>query len=185
MFALDQGQKFPCAGTQLLLVLIRRPCHTVRSENMLHHDRIDRQQHWTSLWQAYQHRLMPGCMTTGLKQGQARQQFAISIKHAITQCRMIPMSACGGETWMAATCQIIMCTLNDKFRIWKCIMISRVIYVEVGTDENIDIVGAQTKIGEMLNHVFLLPGWRRPCRYWNIRRESAINQNMSAIVRLD
>src|SRR6266567_4190907 len=105
LFALNQIQEFARAGAQLLLVLIHRPGNAIRGESELQHNRVDSQQHQAGLWQAQQHRLMPGSVAAGLKQGQAGQDLGITIEQAVMQGWMIPVSTCGGKTWMSAACQ--------------------------------------------------------------------------------
>ena len=86
---------------------------------------------------------------------------------------------------MSTTRQCIVFALDNVFCLRKSIVIARMVHVEMGTDEEIDIGMSQAKIGELLKHIFSLPGWRRP-RWWRVvRRESAINQDMLSIAGLD
>src|SRR6266851_3562144 len=98
---------------------------------------------------------------------------------------MIPVSTCGGKARMSAARQCIVFALDDEFCLRKCIMISHMVYVEMGADEHIDVIRTQAKIGKMLDHIFSLLCFRRPRRQWYIRRESAINQDMLPIAGLD
>ena len=124
-------------------------------------------------------------MPTGLEQRQARQEFGISINQPVTQRRMIPVSAYGCKARMSAARQFIMFALDDEFRLRKGIMISRMIRVEMGTNEDIDIVRTQTQIAELLDHIFSLRRWNRPRRQRCIRGQSAINQDMPPIAGFD
>src|SRR5438270_11845926 len=83
---------------------------------------------------------MSRCMPTGLEQRQAGQEFGISINQPVTQGRMIPVSTRRGKARMSAARQCIVFALDDEFRLRKGIVISRVVRVEMGTDEDIDIV---------------------------------------------
>ena len=40
---------------------------------------------------------------------------------------------------MSTTCKFIVFTLDDEFRLWKVIMIARVVYIEMSTYEEINI----------------------------------------------
>src|ERR1019366_429029 len=103
-----------------------------------------------------QYRLVAGGVAACLKQGQAGQYLRIAINHAIAQCWMIPMRTSGGEAWMAAACQFIMRTLNNKFCVCKGIVIARMIYIKMCANKHIDVIGTQIKIGEMLDHILFL-----------------------------
>src|SRR5450759_947742 len=128
---------------------------------------------------------MSNGMPTGLKQGQAGQEFGISINEPVAQGWMIPVSACGGKARMSAACQGIVFALDNEFCLPKSIMISHMGYIEMGTDEDIDIVRTQTKIGEMLQHIFFILGWWRS-RWWCVvRRESTIDENVLPIASLN
>src|SRR5579884_2306312 len=128
---------------------------------------------------------MPGSVSAGLKQGQAGQNLGIAINQPITERGMIPVGSCCSKAWMSAACQFVVCALNDKFGFRERIVISCMVDIEMGADEQIDIVGLQTKIGEMLDHIFLVLDWRCSCWWLYIGREAAINQDMLAITGLD
>src|SRR5258708_32994520 len=98
---------------------------------------------------------------------------------------MIPVSACGGKTRMSVPRQRIVLALDDEFRLRKCIMISHMVYVEMGADEHIDVIRTQAKIGKMLDHIFFLLRFRRPRRRRAIPRQSAINPEMLPIAGLE
>src|SRR6266567_5142474 len=128
---------------------------------------------------------MSNGMSTGLKQGQAGQEFGISINQPVAQGWMIPVSACGGKARMPAARQRIVFALDDEFRLCKSIMIACMIYVEMGTDEDIDIVRTHIKIGEMLQHIFFMLGWWRSWWWRVVRRESTIDENVLPIAGLN
>src|SRR5438876_10812695 len=86
---------------------------------------------------------------------------------------------------MSAARQFIVFTLDDEFRHRKSIVISRMIHVEMGTDEEINFVRTQTKIGEMLKHIFFVFGWRRSWRWCVVRRESTIDEYVLPIAGLN
>src|ERR1700674_450777 len=98
---------------------------------------------------------------------------------------MIPVRACGCKTWVSAARQFIVFTLDDEFRLRKGIVIARVVHVEMGTDQKVDIARAQTKSGEMLKHIFLVLGRRRSWRWRVIGRESTIDEDVLLITRLN
>src|SRR5450755_631434 len=95
------------------------------------------------------------------------------------------MSARGCITWISATCQFIMCALDDELRPGKGIVIPRVIHIEMSTDDEIDVVGTQAKIGKMRKHIFFVLGFRRARRERIISRHSAIDQNVLPVARLN
>src|SRR2546421_11437307 len=101
---------------------------------------------------------MSRCVSTSLKQGQARQEFGVIINQPVTQRRMIPVGAPGGKARMSAARQFIVFALDNEFRLRKGFVISHMVDVEMGTDKEIDIVRTQTKIGEMLDHIFFMLG---------------------------
>src|SRR5437868_192884 len=98
---------------------------------------------------------------------------------------MIPMRACSCKTWVSAARQFIVFTLDDEFRPRKGIVIARVVHVEMGADQKVDIVRTQPKIGEMLKHIFLVLGRRRSWRRCVTGRESTIDEDVLPIARLD
>src|SRR6266567_4173107 len=98
---------------------------------------------------------------------------------------MIPVRACGCKTWVSAARQFIVFTLDDEFRLRKGIVIARVVHVEMGADQKVDIVRVQPKSGKMLKHIFLVPGRRRSRRWRVTGRESTIDENVLPITRLD
>src|SRR5579885_3533701 len=97
------------------------------------------------------------------------------------QRRVIPVSARGSEARMPAARQFIMYALDDKLSLWKGIVIARVIHVEMCADQHIDIARTKAKIGQMLQHIFLLLGWRQARALLCSSREPAINQDMLPI----
>ncbi len=94
------------------------------------------------------------------------------------------MRACASKAWMSAACQFIVLALDDEFRLLKGIVIARVVYVEMGTDQQIDIVRMQTKLGEMLKHIFLILGWRHSCWRRVVCRKPTIDENVLPIAGL-
>src|SRR5689334_12401979 len=98
---------------------------------------------------------------------------------------MIPVRVGGSKARMSAPRQFIVFALNDEFGLRKGIMIPGMIHVEMGTDEHIDVVRSQAKIGEMLDHIFLLLSWWHSRRQLDIRRKSAVNEDVLAITGLD
>src|SRR5258708_7783552 len=128
---------------------------------------------------------MSRCMPTGLKQCQAGQQLGVAINELVAQCRKIPVSACGGKAWMPAARQFIVFALDDEFRLRKGIVIARMVHVEMGTDEEIDVVRMQTKTGEVLKHIFFILGWWRSWWWRVVRREPTIDEDVLAIAGLN
>src|SRR5436309_1895042 len=97
---------------------------------------------------------------------------------------MVPVTTSSSIARMPTPCQLIMSTLNNEFRLLKSIVITRVVYIEMRTDEHIDIVRTQAKIGQMLKHIFyILSLWR--IRRWRVvRRKPAIDENILPIAHL-
>ena len=185
MLALDQIQEFSRACTQLLLVVIGRPGPAIRGKQALQDDGINRQQNLPGLWQVHQDRLMPRCMPTGLDQPESRQQFGVSLNQPVAQGRLIPVSACGSIAYMTTARQRIVVMLDDKLRPGKDIVVSCMVHVEMGADQQIDVVRMQTKIGEMLQHIFSMLGWWRSWRWRVVRRKPAIDENVPPIACLN
>src|SRR5712692_2284446 len=98
---------------------------------------------------------------------------------------MIPVSTYGGKARMSAARQFIVFALDDEFRLPKGIVIARMVHVEMGADKDIDIVRAQTQIGELLDHIFFVLCFRRSRRQRCIRGEPAIDQDMLPIAGFD
>src|SRR5229473_268819 len=93
-------------------------------------------------------------MPTGLDQRESRKQFGVSLNQPVLQGRMTPVSTGGSIAHMSAARQFIVFALDDELRLDKDIVISCMVHIEMGTDQEIDIFGAQTKVGEMLDHMF-------------------------------
>src|SRR5258708_11883989 len=94
------------------------------------------------------------------------------------------MSACSGEARMSVPRQRIAFTLDDKFRVRKGIMKPGMVYIEMSTDESIDVIRTQAKCGEMLDHIFFFLASRRTLRQ-RIRGHPAVDQDMLPISGLD
>src|SRR5205807_2365934 len=75
--------------------------------------------------------------------------------------------------------------LHNEFRLSKGSKLSRVIRVEMGTNEDIDIVRTQTQIAELLDHIFSPRRWNRLRRQRCLRGQPAINQDMPPIAGFD
>jgi hypothetical protein len=174
LLTLDQIKEFSRAGAQLLLVVIQRPSPTIRGKKALLDDCIDHQQNLPGLWQAYQNRLMSRGMPTGFKQRQAGQELGVPLNQPVAQCWLIPVHVCGGKARMSAPRQFIVFALDDEFRLCKGIVISGVVHVEMGTDEEIEV-------GEMLQHIFFIFVWWRSWWWRVVRRESTIDENVLPI----
>jgi hypothetical protein len=162
VLALDQTKEFSRAGAQLLLILIAWPGPTIRGKEALLDNGINRQEDRTSLRQADQNGLMSRGMPTGFQQRQAGQELSISLNQSIAQGRLIPMGACGSKAGMSTPGQFIVLALDNEFRFRKGIVISHVVHIEMGTDEQRDVVRMQTQISEMLQHIFFMLGWWHP-----------------------
>src|SRR5260370_5531503 len=181
--ALNQVQQFARAGAELLSVL-KRHGFAIRGKEALKENSVDGQQHRAGLLQAHQHRLMSRRVPARLDQRQSGQQLSVSLHQPVAQRRMIPVRACASKAWMSAACQFVVLALDDEFRLQKGIVIARVVYVEMGTDQQIDIVRMQTKLGKMLKHtIFILSQrhsrWRRV-----FSSERAIDENVLPIAGL-
>ena len=85
---------------------------------------------------------------------------------------------------MPAARQFTVLALDDVFCMRKCVVIACMVYVEMGRDEQIDIVRTQTQIGELLEHIFSLLRWRHPLWWLIIRRQSTVDQDVLPIARL-
>src|SRR5258707_15043275 len=78
--------------------------------------------------------------------------------------------------------------LRDQFGPWKCAMMACMIDIEMGTDEQVNIVGTQAQQRELFNHI-APHDWSREAR-WKLQgvyvgRETAINQDVSPIACLN
>src|SRR5216683_2496315 len=139
----------------------------------------------SSLSSVGQDRLMPRCMPTGLDQPESGQQFSIPLNQPVAQGRLIPVRACGSIAYMSTARQRIVVMLDDKLRPGKDIVISRVVHVEMGADQQIDVARTQTQISEMLKHIFTILGWRHSRRWRVVRRKPAIDENVPPIACLN
>src|SRR5438067_558616 len=106
----------------------------------------------------HQHRLMSRCMPTCLDHHQTGQEFGVSINEPVAQGWMIPVNTGGSIAWMSAACQFIVLALDDEFGLRKGIVIACMVHVEMGTNDEIDLIRTQTKIREMLKHIFFIVG---------------------------
>src|SRR5260370_7699398 len=97
---------------------------------------------------------------------------------------MIPVSARGSIARMSAPRQFVVCTLDDEFRLVKGIVIAHMVYVKMGTDEDIDFVRTQSEIGEMLKYIFCILGFWGSRRWCLFRRKPAIDETVLPISRL-
>src|SRR5262245_48439918 len=124
-------------------------------------------------------------MSTGLKQHQTRQQLRIAINELVVEYWMIPVSASEGIAWMSAARKFVVRALDDEFRLCKEIVIAGMIHVEMGTDEEIDVVRMQAKTGEVLEHIFFVFGWWRS--WWGhvVRRKSTVDEDVFSIAGLN
>src|SRR5579885_2140938 len=64
-------------------------------------------------------------------------------------------------------------------------MIARMIHIEMGADNKIDIVGTQAEFGKMLKDIFLI---LRRWGFWRrcvIRRQPAVDENVGAVAHLN
>src|SRR5215467_594019 len=98
---------------------------------------------------------------------------------------MIPVSAREGIAWVSTACQFVVGALDDEFRLRKGIVIASMVHVEMGTDEEIDVIRMQAKISEVLKHIFSILGcWRSR---WGrvVRRKSTIDEDVRAIAGLN
>jgi hypothetical protein len=181
VLALDQIKEFSRAGAQLLLILIVWPSPTIRGKEALQDNGINRQEDRTGLWQPDQN----GLMSTGFQQRQAGQELNVSLNQPIAQGRLIPVRACGSKACMSTPRQFIVLALDNEFRLRKGIVIARVVHIEMGTDEQRDVVRMQAQISQMLQHIFFMLGWW--CSWWwrVVRRESTIDEDVLFIAGLN
>src|SRR6266699_4276222 len=181
VFALDQTKEFSRAGAQLLLILIAWPGSTIRGKEALLDNGINRQEDRTSLRQADQNGLMSRGMPTGFQQRQAGQELSVSLNQPIAQSRLIPVGTCGSKARMSTPRQFIVFALDNEFRFRKGIVIARVVHIEMGTDEQSDVVSMQTQISEMLQHIFFILGWWRSWWWHVVCRKSTIDEDVFSI----
>jgi hypothetical protein len=59
------------------------------------------------------------------------------------------------------------------------------VYVEMGTDEDIDLVRTQAEIGEMLKYIFYILGFWGSWQWCVVHRKPAIDENVLPIARLN
>src|SRR6516165_6210763 len=84
---------------------------------------------------------------------------------------------------MAPPRLLIVGALDDQLCPQERIMTSRMVHVEVGTDENVDVVGMQVQIGEALDYGPCVLGWWC-ARLLITRGQSAIDQDIRSIAGL-
>src|SRR6266566_1694986 len=86
---------------------------------------------------------------------------------------------------MSTPRQFIVFALDNEFRFRKDIVISRVVHIEMGTDEQSDVVRMQIQLSEILQHIFFILGWWRSWWWCVVRRESTIDEDVLSIAGLN
>ena len=83
LLAFGQVEKLPCAGAELLLVVVSGPGFAIDGEGALHHDGVDGEEDRAGFWEADEDGLMAGSVAAGLKQSDAREEFGVAVDEAI------------------------------------------------------------------------------------------------------
>src|SRR5579872_3760580 len=128
---------------------------------------------------------MPDGVPARLDQRQTGQQLRISINQPVAQRRMVPVRARGGKTRMPAARHLVVRALDDQLSMCERIMIADVVRIEVGADEQVNVIGTQAERGELADHVRFVGVGLRSSRRLVIRRHPAIYQDVLAIARLN
>jgi hypothetical protein len=123
-------------------------------------------------------------VSASLQQGQAWEKLRITINEPVPQSPMILVRASGREARMSAPRLCMVFALDDKLRPRKGIMVSAMVYVEMGTDEDVDFIRSQPKCSEVLDHIFSILGARHT-RLQRIPGHPAVDQDMLPIPGFD
>src|SRR5258708_39181957 len=97
---------------------------------------------------------------------------------------MIPVRACSGKARASSSRQIVMFALHDKFRLGEGVMIARVVYIEMRTDESIDVLRFQPQRVEVLDHIYFLADSRH-CRTRRVGGHPAVDQDIPSVSGLN
>src|SRR5258706_3898120 len=99
-------------------------------------------------------------MTARFDQCDAGEELGVAIEQAVTKGGVIPVRASRGEAWMSAAGDGVVLALDNELRIGKGIVVAGVIDVEMGTDHDVDVIGAQAQRGQMREYVLFVLGSR-------------------------
>src|ERR1700746_163519 len=123
---------------------------------------------------------MAGDVAAGLDQLKVRKKHGVAIDQAIGKRWMIPVGARFRKAGMTAAGQLIVGTLNDKFRLGEAIVIAGVIYIEVRTDDGVDVAWLQSDQSQLLDDVsFVGGGWS--AGGMRIEGYSAVDEDVAVI----
>jgi len=150
LFALNQLEKLTRTGLQLFFVVVRWPGAALRRKQALHNNCIDGQKNRPGLWQPYYYRLMPGRMPAGFNERETWPQLEIAIDQPVAQGRVVPMRSRRRVARMACARHFVVGTLDDAFRVRKRIVIASMIDIKVCADQEIDLLGPQSQVAEVL-----------------------------------
>src|SRR4051794_4072448 len=84
---------------------------------------------------------------------------------------------------VTAASQPVLLPLDHEFRGWERIVEANMVNVEMGTDDEIDVVWTETEIPELVDDILAILQ-RRSIRRRIVRGEAAIDQDVLAIMRL-
>src|SRR5258707_8706072 len=101
------------------------------------------------------------------------------------QRRMIPMGTGNGISGVSTTGKFILNARSDEFCLRKRVVVSHMVYVEMGANENIDVVRMQTKRCKLFNNIRFVLGQGCSLRRRIVRRQSSVDQNVLAITHLN
>src|SRR5271157_4497574 len=121
---------------------------------------------------------MAGCMTTGLKQREAGEQFSVALDLRVMQVRMIPMRARNGKSWITTARKFIMLALHDELAVREGVMKTSVVDIEVRANDDINIRRTEMEPGKAFEHCFLVFRWRRLRQTRGFRSHAGVNQNV-------
>lgn len=123
-------------------------------------------------------------MPARLDQLDAGEQFGVAVYQPIAQVRVVPERERGVEARIAAARQGAVLPLDDEFRPREGGVLARVVRVEMGADEDVDVVGAQAEVGEVRDDILvdLDPHLRGGL---DIGGEPGVNQDVGAVAQLN
>src|SRR5258708_16377471 len=97
---------------------------------------------------------------------------------------MIRVGGGNGIWGVSTTGQFILNAGRDEFWLRKRVVVSHMIYVEMGANEDINIVRMQTKRCKLFNYIRFVLGRGCSLQRRIVRRQSSIDQNILAVAHL-
>src|SRR3954454_4006989 len=92
-------------------------------------------------------------VAAGFDQRQPGQELGVSIDDSVAQVGVIPMPLPVLKTWVAGASQVVLLPLNDEFGARERIVETDVVDVEMGADDEIDIVRVESELRKLGDNI--------------------------------